>query len=113
MFILGPQPILMFTDRYQLRRMTTDGDHSTSLRHTRSANHIAVDYHNKMVFWADTAYRKIYSASTEDPLDRKNVIADVEKPEGLAVDPVGGKVYWVDAGKFGKLHMRPPPGTSS
>ena len=98
----GPSPSLLVSDRYDIRKLSINGLHTTLVHETRSVSAIAVDVRNKWIYWADSALKKIFKAhigSSSEPI----VIADVGKPEGLALDYSSGKLYWTDAGECSGL----------
>ena len=63
---------------------------------------------------ADVTQRKLYVASSADKIQqlsfdgsnfRPNFITDVESPQKVAVDAMGGKMYWTEMGKFRRANL--------
>ena len=63
---------------------------------------------------ADVTQRKLYVASSADKIQqlsfdgsnfRPNFITDVESPQEVAVDAMGGKMYWTEMGKFRRANL--------
>ena len=63
---------------------------------------------------ADVTQRKLYVASSADKIQqlsfdgsnfRPNFITDVESPQKVAVDVMGGKMYWTEMGKFRRANL--------
>ena len=62
---------------------------------------IAVDWVSHNIYWTDPMFRQIVMQRTEPNLDKTSlyrviVKEDLDRPYGLAVDPVGGYVYHIN-----------------
>ena len=63
-------------------------------RFTRS---LAVDERSGRIYWAQATFGVVSNilSANGDGSDVQTVVNDVVGDEGLAVDPVGGRLYWV------------------
>ncbi|XP_041365332.1 low-density lipoprotein receptor-related protein 4-like [Gigantopelta aegis] len=96
---LGGEAYLIFANRVDIRRVTTDRSEYTSiLRGLQNA--IALDFHHEkqLVFWSDITLDKIKRAHM-DGSDVQEIVTDgLQSPGGLAVDWVHDLLFWTDAG---------------
>lgn len=60
---------------------------------------IAYDWTNKKIYWTDSANRSIYSMNTDG--SQIVMIARVERPRAILVDPCEGLMYFTDWGRYG------------
>jgi len=77
-----------------IRRADLDGTNAETLL-SFGASHpvgIAVDPLNAKIYWTDLVADKIQSADL-DGSDVQDVVTGVDEANGIAVDPVGGKLY--------------------
>uniref|UniRef100_A0A8D0H975 Low-density lipoprotein receptor-related protein 2 n=1 Tax=Sphenodon punctatus TaxID=8508 RepID=A0A8D0H975_SPHPU len=93
-------PYLIFSNRYYLRNLTTDGQsYSLILQGLRNVVALDFDRVEKRLYWIDVG-RKIIERMFLNGTNKETVISDdVPNGEGIAVDWVGRKLYWVDAYK--------------
>ncbi|XP_073976140.1 low-density lipoprotein receptor-related protein megalin isoform X3 [Rhodnius prolixus] len=90
-------PWLIFTNKYYVRNMSLDAK-VYSLLHQDLTNVVALDYDYKssMLYFCDVTAKTIFRAeigkSEREPIIRH----DSHGLEGLAVDWVGRKIYWLD-----------------
>ncbi|XP_037379377.1 low-density lipoprotein receptor-related protein 2 [Talpa occidentalis] len=92
------EPYLIFSNRYYLRNLTTDG-HFYSLILQGLGNAVALDFDRveKRLYWID-AEKKVIERMFLNKTSREVVINhNLPAAEGLAVDWVARKLYWVDA----------------
>ncbi|RUS81822.1 hypothetical protein EGW08_010414, partial [Elysia chlorotica] len=66
-----------------------------------SVEGIAFDWVGKKLYWADLFMNRIYSINVN--LTNKVVIAIVQSPRALAIDPCKGFIYWSDWGHTPKI----------
>ncbi|CAG5126006.1 unnamed protein product, partial [Candidula unifasciata] len=66
-----------------------------------SVEGIAFDWVGKKLYWADLARNRICSINVN--LTNKVVIAVVQSPRALAIDPCKGYIYWSDWGRVPKI----------
>jgi hypothetical protein len=92
----------VLSNYFDIRRITTsDDDFVTLVNNTRGVNSVAIDQKEDMLYWADQVNKSISRA----PMSRPNEVsviqsgASIEKPEALALDWIGRKMYWTDLGK--------------
>ncbi|XKL63596.1 hypothetical protein PGB90_005960 [Kerria lacca] len=91
------KPWLAFTNKYYVRNMSLDG-REYSLMHQDMLNVVAMDFDisdNKIYFCdvnAKTIYRSVIGSSEREKIIRH----DSHGLEGIAVDWVGRKLYWLD-----------------
>ncbi|XP_070199995.1 low-density lipoprotein receptor-related protein 4-like isoform X2 [Littorina saxatilis] len=96
---LGGEAYLIFANRVDIRRVTTDKMEYTSiLRGLHNA--IAVDFHHqhRLIFWSDVTLDKIKRAHMNGSDIREIITEGLESPGGLAVDWIHDKLFWTDAG---------------
>ncbi|XP_067654975.1 low-density lipoprotein receptor-related protein 4-like [Haliotis asinina] len=96
---LGGEAYLIFANRVDIRRVTTDRSEYTSiLEGLRNA--IALDFHHEkgLVFWSDITLDKIKRAYLNGSKIKEIVADGLESPSGLAVDWVHNMLFWTDAG---------------
>ncbi|XP_071451711.1 low-density lipoprotein receptor-related protein 2 [Hetaerina americana] len=96
-----PDPWLVFTNKYYVRNMSLDGTRY-SLMHRDLTNVVALDFDltDGRVYYCDvgakTIYRAFLNASVGDEKREPVIRHDSHGLEGLAIDWVGRKLYWLD-----------------
>ncbi|RWS16465.1 low-density lipoprotein receptor-related protein 2-like protein [Dinothrombium tinctorium] len=60
---------------------------------------IAYDWTNKKIYWTDSANRSIYAMNVDG--SQIVMIARVERPRAILLDPCEGYLYYTDWGRFG------------
>ncbi|CAH2090680.1 unnamed protein product [Euphydryas editha] len=90
---------IIFTNKYYVRNMSTDAS-LYNLVHQDLVNVVAIDFdirENKMYF-ADVSAKTIYRSDYSDPNPTKEVVIrhDSHGLEGIAIDWIGRKIYWLD-----------------
>ncbi|XP_052741747.1 low-density lipoprotein receptor-related protein 2 [Bicyclus anynana] len=90
---------IIFTNKYYVRNMSTDAS-LYNLMHQDLMNVVAIDFdfkENKMYF-ADVSAKIIYRSDYTDPNPTKEVVIrhDSHGLEGIAIDWIGRKLYWLD-----------------
>lgn len=85
----GIAPYLLYSNRYYIRNMTTEGSQLTIVLQGLT-NVVALDFDHseKRLYWLDAGTRKIERIRF-DGTDREILASDVMAAEGLAVDWVG------------------------
>ncbi|CAK8674679.1 unnamed protein product [Clavelina lepadiformis] len=94
----GIDPYLLFSNRYYIRKIATDGSDYELVTQGHDTI-VALDYHygDKRLFWTDVT-RGLMESMNFDGSDRKVLFSrEVPNGEGLAVEWVTRKLYWVDA----------------
>lgn len=91
------QPWLIFSNRYYLRNMSTDGS-SYNLIKMELKNVVALDYlySENRLYYADVGNKTIHRIFLNGTGEETVVRHDAHGLEGLAIDWVGRKLYWVD-----------------
>lgn len=91
------QPWVFFTNKYYVRRLTTDGSQYL-LMHQDLRNVVALDFDDKddMIYFADVTAKMIYRAQINGTEKEEIIKHDSHGLEGLSVDWVGRKIYWLD-----------------
>ncbi|XP_048838951.1 low-density lipoprotein receptor-related protein 1 isoform X2 [Brienomyrus brachyistius] len=97
--ISAEEPFLIFVDRHYLRKFNLNGFNYTLIKQDLD-NAVALDFHyeQQMVYWIDvsshgsTIQRMHFSGSDVQVLHH----IYLGSADGLAVDWVGGNVYWCD-----------------
>ena len=104
------EPWLILTNKYYVRAMTTDGSRY-ALLHQDLRNVVALDfdYKDQMLYFADVMAKTIYRSTfnRSDSSDKQAIVKEDTRLqpvirhesqglEGLAVDWIGRKIYWLD-----------------
>ncbi|XP_028407153.1 low-density lipoprotein receptor-related protein 4-like [Dendronephthya gigantea] len=109
---LGPKPLLALSDQgmVSISALATPKKIETIAQDV--GNIAAVDYwfEGDLIFWADTDFKTIKSASLNGSLMRDVVKFGLEMPCGLVVDWMGRKVFWTDS-ESGRIEMSNFDGT--
>ena len=93
------EPWLIFSNRYYIRNLTTDGK---NLRMVKSElrNAVALDFDIEAgrLYYADVESRRIFRVNVSNPNATTEVLVrhQVNGLEGLAIDWIGKKMYWID-----------------
>uniref|UniRef100_A0A8C2WTY4 LDL receptor related protein 1 n=1 Tax=Cyclopterus lumpus TaxID=8103 RepID=A0A8C2WTY4_CYCLU len=112
------EPFLIFANRYYLRKLNLDASNYTLLKQgLNNAVALDFDYRQQMIYWTDVTTQgsmirrmHINGSDVQVSVDRgeKNVLkiknrvlhrTSLSNPDGLAVDWVGGNLYWCDKGR--------------
>ncbi|XP_039721688.1 prolow-density lipoprotein receptor-related protein 1 isoform X2 [Pteropus medius] len=100
--VTDEEPFLIFANRYYLRKLHLDGSNYTLLKQgLNNAVALDFDYREQMIYWTDVTtqgsmIRRMHlNGSNVQVLHRTGL----SNPDGLAVDWVGGNLYWCDKGR--------------
>lgn len=91
-------PWLIFTNKYYIRNMSLDATHY-SLMHQDLINVVALDFdvQEQRMYFCDVSAKTIFRSFVNGSGEKESVIRhDSHGLEGLAVDWVGRKLYWLD-----------------
>ena len=71
------------------------------LRLPKQKNVVALDVDRRsgQIIWSDTTQDKIFRALPDGTSTADVIVYNLDTVEGLAVDEVGRKLYWTDAGR--------------
>ncbi|KAH0620749.1 hypothetical protein JD844_021479 [Phrynosoma platyrhinos] len=96
---LGPEPVLLFANRIDIRQVLPHRSEYTLLLNNLE-NAIALDFHHskELVFWSDVTLDRIMRANLNGSNVEEVVSTGLESPGGLAVDWIHDKLYWTDSG---------------
>ncbi|XP_012271678.1 low-density lipoprotein receptor-related protein 2 [Orussus abietinus] len=91
------EPWLIFTNKYYVRNMSIDATRY-SLMHQDLINVVALDadYANEMLYFCDVTAKTIYRAPLNGGEKEPIIRHDSHGLEGIAIDWVGRKIYWLD-----------------
>lgn len=90
-------PYLIFSNRYYLRNLSTDGEaYSLILQGLTSVVAMDFDRVDKRLYWIDVS-RRVIERMSYNGSNREVVVSGVLHGEGLAVDWIARKLYWVDS----------------
>ncbi|XP_035811393.2 low-density lipoprotein receptor-related protein 2a isoform X1 [Amphiprion ocellaris] len=90
-------PYLIFSNRYYLRNLSTDGQaYSLILQGLTSVVAMDFDRVDKRLYWIDVS-RRVIERMFFNGSNREVVVNGVLHGEGLAVDWIARKLYWVDS----------------
>ncbi|KAM3845339.1 prolow-density lipoprotein receptor-related protein 1 [Vipera latastei] len=100
--VTDDEPFLIFANRYYLRKLSLDGSNYTLIKQgLNNAVALDFDYREQMIYWTDVTTqgsmirRMNINGSNVQVLHRTGL----SNPDGLAVDWVGGNLYWCDKGR--------------
>ena len=100
---IAPEPILVFTNKFDVRLMTTSGGDYRLVSHTLSSSSAAIDIKDEMIYWTDIRNKTISRVHKDSNLKTQHkveiVLHHLDKPEALAIDWISRKLYWLDTGK--------------
>ncbi|XP_069077783.1 low-density lipoprotein receptor-related protein 4 isoform X3 [Pleurodeles waltl] len=96
---LGPEPVLLFANRIDIRQVLPHRSEYTLLLNNLE-NAIALDFHHrhKLVFWSDVTLDRIMRANLNGSNVEEVVSTGLESPGGLAIDWIHDKLFWTDSG---------------
>ena len=84
----------------KIQRANLDGTNVELLKALTSVPHgLAIDPANNKLYLLN-AYGKIQRLNLDGSNFQPNLITDLDAPQSLAVDSVGGKVYWIEQGSI-------------
>ncbi|KAL3854471.1 hypothetical protein ACJMK2_013739, partial [Sinanodonta woodiana] len=91
-------PWIIFTNRYYIRELSMDGDNYRRIAQGFE-NVVAIDFHYKesRLYFTDVRTNKIYRIFINGTGQETLISHSVPMSEGIAVDWVALKLYWVDA----------------
>lgn len=92
------EPWVIFTNKYYVRNMSVDAK-VYNLMHQDLMNVVAVDYdyREQKLYFCDVTAKTIFRAPVDGSGEKEPVIRhDSHGLEGLALDWVGRKLYWLD-----------------
>ncbi|XP_014481783.1 PREDICTED: low-density lipoprotein receptor-related protein 2 [Dinoponera quadriceps] len=91
------QPWIVFTNKYYVRNMSIDA-RNYSLMHQNLVNVVALDadYAMQMLYFCDVTAKTIYRAPINGGEREAIIRHDSLGLEGIAIDWVGRKLYWLD-----------------
>ncbi|XP_053385857.1 low-density lipoprotein receptor-related protein 2-like [Mercenaria mercenaria] len=91
-------PWLIFTNRYYIREITTDGKSYQKIADD-FGNAVAMDilYDENMLYFTDVTAKQIKRMTINGSVTETVIDHGIKSPEGLAIDWVGRKLYWIDA----------------
>ncbi|XP_017271351.1 low-density lipoprotein receptor-related protein 1 isoform X3 [Kryptolebias marmoratus] len=100
--ISDEEPFLIFANRYYLRKLNLDGSNYTLLKQgLNNAVALDFDYRQQMIYWTDvntqgSMIRRMHINGSNVQVLHRTLLSN---PDGLAVDWVGGNLYWCDKGR--------------
>ncbi|XP_078803799.1 low-density lipoprotein receptor-related protein 1 isoform X7 [Oryzias latipes] len=100
--ISDEEPFLIFANRYYLRKLNLDGSNYTLLKQgLNNAVALDFDYHQQMIYWTDvntqgSMIRRMHINGSNVQVLHRTLLSN---PDGLAVDWIGGNLYWCDKGR--------------
>lgn len=94
---LSVKPWLIFSNRYYLRNMSTDGSVYQLIK-MELKNVVALDYDyvSQRLYYADVGNKTIHRIFMNGTGEETIVRHDAHGLEGLAIDWIGRKLYWID-----------------
>lgn len=86
----GIDPYLLYTNRYYIRKMNTDGSQASILLQGLDSV-VALDFDDseKRLYWLDTGTARRIERMRFDGTDRETLVDELQGAEGLALDWVG------------------------
>lgn len=90
-------PWLIFSNRYYLRNMSTDGSLYNLIKmDLKNVVALDYDYSSERLYYADVGNKTIHRIFMNGTGEETIVRHDAHGLEGLAIDWVGKKLYWID-----------------
>ncbi|KAL4217440.1 Low-density lipoprotein receptor-related protein 2 [Mactra antiquata] len=95
-------PWLVFTNRYYIREITTDGENYQKVADD-FGNAVAMDilYDEDMLYFTDVTAKVIKRMTLNGSITDTVVDHGIESAEGIAIDWIARKLYWIDAKNVG------------
>ncbi|XP_069110175.1 prolow-density lipoprotein receptor-related protein 1-like [Argopecten irradians] len=92
------QPFLIVANRYYLRRVSLFGVEEKITENLNNAVAVGFNHKEEMVYWTDITSKSSSINRMKIVNGTKQVVHNttVRNPDGLAVDWVGGNLYWCD-----------------
>ncbi|HEX4187941.1 MAG TPA: hypothetical protein VHY83_08600 [Solirubrobacteraceae bacterium] len=87
---------MYWTDREGVKRANLDGTGSELLTKEPARGFPALDLTAHRIYWADWLSGTVKSAAMTAEPTVTNVVTKQAAPFGVAVDPAGGKLYWIE-----------------
>ena len=90
-------PWILFTNKYYLRNMSLDASvYNLVIQNLRNVVALDFDFVNNDIYFCDVSAKTIFKSKVGSE-ERTNIIRhDANGLEGMAVDWVGRKLYWLD-----------------
>ncbi|MDE0010492.1 MAG: leucine-rich repeat domain-containing protein [Candidatus Poribacteria bacterium] len=89
----------------KIQRANLDGTNVELLKELTSVPHgLTIDPGNNKLYLTN-AYGKIQRLNLDGSNFQPNLITDLDAPQSLAVDSVGGKVYWIEQGSIRRANL--------
>uniref|UniRef100_A0A8C4QIE6 Low-density lipoprotein receptor-related protein 2 n=1 Tax=Eptatretus burgeri TaxID=7764 RepID=A0A8C4QIE6_EPTBU len=93
----GLTPYLIFSNRYYLRNLTVNGDSYTLiLQNLSKAVALDFDHNEQRIYWLDANRRVLERMFFNQTMLETTINSGVPGGQGLAIDWIGRKIYWVD-----------------
>lgn len=98
------KPFIIFSNTVDIRRINLDGTgYQYLVRGLSNVVGLDFDIKTRTIYWSDIRAKKIQRVHIDQGLIPKNiedfVTSDLGVPEDLALDWLGRKLYWTDAGR--------------
>ncbi|KFM82299.1 Low-density lipoprotein receptor-related protein 2, partial [Stegodyphus mimosarum] len=91
------EPWIIFTNRYYLRNMSTDGKNYNLIKmDLRNVVALDFDYSEDRLYFCDVGNKTISRIFINGTGEETLIRHDTQGLEGLAVDWIGRKIYWLD-----------------
>ncbi|XP_032903212.1 very low-density lipoprotein receptor-like [Amblyraja radiata] len=92
----GEEPFLIFTNHGSIRKLNINGmEHEELTDSLENAETLAVYVALSTIYWSDATHEGIFSKSMGQ--ESKQIISDVQRIGGIAVDWIYGHIYWTEA----------------
>ena len=93
-----PTPFLLFSDRYNLRRLSLDGkDYRSVVSELINVVAVDFDYKEQLIFWSTNSPKGIKSANLDGTNVKSIIKLSQSSADGIAVDWVGRNLYFCEA----------------
>jgi len=91
------RPWILFSNRYYIRNMSTDGSiYSLVKMDLKNVVALDYDYGQQRLYYADVGNKTIHRIFMNGTGEETIIRHDAQGLEGLAVDWIGRKLYWID-----------------
>ncbi len=90
------EPWILFTNKYYLRNMSTDASvYNLVIQNLRNVVALDFDYGNGDIYFCDVSAKTIFKTKIGSE-ERTTIVKQSMGLEGMAVDWIGRKLYWLD-----------------
>ncbi|XP_062888154.1 very low-density lipoprotein receptor-like [Mobula hypostoma] len=92
---VGEEPFVIFTNHGDIRKLSINKmEYEELADNLENAETLATDVASSTIYWSDATNQGIFSKSVDR--ESKQIIGDVQRTGGIAVDWIYGHIYWTE-----------------